>query len=91
MDEKQMRAMSDFITQRVNDLGTDAPEAVSDAIIVVEERKERLAATLTSEQGTLLRKLENAIHLLAGEEVRYYYRSGFHDAVRFLMGWNRRV
>lgn len=88
MDEKQMRAMSNFAIQRVNDLGTDAPVEVTEAIAEVEKRIQRLADVLTPEQAPLLRELENALSLQVGEEVRYYYRSGFHDAVRFLVDWS---
>lgn len=88
MDEKLMRAISEFVTQRVNDLGADAPETITDAIMRVENCMERLAATLPPSQTTLLRELEDALGLQAGEETRYYYRAGFYDAVRFLLEWS---
>lgn len=89
MDEKLMRAISEFVTQRVNDLGADAPETITDAITRVEGCMERLAAVLSSEQSALLRELEDALGLQAGEETRYYYKTGFYDAVRFLLEWSR--
>lgn len=88
MDEKLMRAISEFITQRVNDLGADAPETISDAIARTESCMEQLAATLPPAQTPLLRELEDALSLQAGEEMRYYYRAGFYDAVRFLLEWS---
>jgi len=88
MDEKLMRAISDFVTQRINDLGADAPKAVTDAVSEAEEQKERLAATLSKEQRPLLRELENALGVQTGEETRYYYRAGFYDAVKFLLEWS---
>lgn len=88
MDEKLMRAISEFVTQRVNDLGADAPETITDAITRVEGCMERLAAVLSSEQSARLRELEGALGLQVGEETRYYYRAGFNDAVRFLLEWS---
>ena len=88
MDEKLMRAISEFVTQRVNDLGADAPETITDAITRVEGCMEMLAAVLSSEQSALLRELEGALGLQVGEETRYYYRAGFNDAVRFLLEWS---
>ena len=88
MDEKLMCAISEFVTQRVNDLGADAPETITDAITWVENCMERLAAMLPPSQTTLLRELEDALGLQAGEETRYYYKAGFYDAVRFLLEWS---
>ena len=88
MDEKLMRAISEFVTQRINDLGADAPETITDAITWVEDRMERLAAALSPAQTLLLRELEDALGLQVGEETRYYYRAGFYDAVRFLLEWS---
>ena len=88
MDEKLMRAISEFVTQRVNDLGAEAPETITDAITQVEGCMERLAAALPPAQAPLLRELEDALGLQAGEETRYYYRAGFYDAVRFLLEWS---
>jgi len=42
-------------------------------------------------QFSLWRELEDALSRQTGEEMRYYYRAGFHDAVRFLLGWNDRT
>lgn len=88
MDEKLTRAIAEFVTQRVNDLGADAPEAVTNAITQVNGCVERLAAPLSSAQAALLRELEDALGLQTGEETRYYYRAGFYDAVRFLLEWS---
>ena len=88
MDEKLMRAISEFVTQRVNDLGADAPGTVTEAITQVEDCMERLAATLTPAQAILFQQLEDALSLQTGEEMRYYYRAGFYDAIRFLLEWS---
>lgn len=88
MDEKLMGAISEFITQRMDDLGADAPGTVTDAITKASGRMDRLAETLTPEQAPLFRELEDALSLQTGEETRYYYRAGFYDAVRFLLEWS---
>jgi len=89
MDNKLKAAMEEFITGRVNDLGADAPAAVTDAVSEAEEQKERLVAALSEEQRPLLRALENAFSVQSGEETRYYYRAGFGDAIQFLREWHR--
>lgn len=91
MDEKLMKAMEDFITQRMDDLGSDAPDAVSDAIADVGRCRGHLEETLTLEQFPLWRELEDALALQAGEEMYYYYRAGFRDAIQFLMRWDERA
>ncbi|MGI6497259.1 MAG: hypothetical protein ACOX0U_00180 [Oscillospiraceae bacterium] len=87
MDEKLQRAMTEFITQRLGDLGTDSPDPVTEAITHVARCSERLAAVLTEEQERLWVELENALSVQTGEETRYYYISGFNDALHFLLGW----
>lgn len=88
MDEKLMSAISEYVTQPVNDLGADAPETITDAITQADSCLKRLAAALSPAQSALLRELEDALGLREGEETRYYYRAGFYDAVRFLLEWS---
>lgn len=88
MEDTLRDALEDFVTQRLDDLATDAPDAVTEAITQVGSCMERLAAALTEGQVPLWRELENALTLQTGEEMRYYYRAGFHDALRFLRGWS---
>lgn len=85
MDEKLKRAVETFITGRINDLGTDAPEAVTEAITEVNSCLNVLAEAIPPEQAPLLRALENALSTQTGEETRYYYSSGFYDAIQFLL------
>jgi len=88
MDEKLLKAIEEFITQRMDDLGTDASDTVSDTIAQVGFRADRLEEVLTEEQLPLWRELEDALSLQTGEETRYYYRAGFHDAIQFLLRWD---
>ena len=89
MYEKLRKAVDDFITQRLCDLGTDSPAPVTEAITNVKHCSERLAATLTKGQHELWLRVENSLSLQTGEEMRYYYKSGFYDAIHFLLGWDR--
>ena len=87
MNEKLRKAVDEFITKRLGDWGTDSPAPVTEAVTDVERCSERLAAVLTEEQQQLWIELENALSLQSGEETRFYYISGFHDALHFLLGW----
>ncbi len=91
MNEKLYRAIEDFITQRMDDLGTDAPAYVEQAITEVEHHMKSLEKTLLESQFPLWRELEDALSRQTGEEMRYYYRAGFHDAIGFLLGWRDRA
>lgn len=87
MDEKLRKAMDEFMTRRLGDLGTDPPETVTAAITQASRCMERLAGALTEEQRELWTDMEDALALQIGEETRYYYKSGFEDAINFLLGW----
>ncbi len=50
-----------------------------------------MAVTLSPEQASLFRQLDNTLILQSGEEARFYYRAGFYDAVWFLLDWNNGV
>lgn len=88
MDEKLRQAIEAFITGRINDLGMDAPEQVTEALEDVNTQLTRLAEALPPEHLPLMRALENALSAQAGEETRYYYRAGFYDAMDFLLDRN---
>jgi hypothetical protein len=87
VDEKLRKAMDEFMTRRLGDLGTDSPEMVTAAITQASRCMERLAGALAEEQRKLWTDLEDALALQIGEETRYYYKSGFEDAINFLLGW----
>ncbi len=88
MNSKLTEAIEDFITQRMDDHGTNAPEEVSEAITQVGACLSRLEKRLTKTQRPLFQQLENALMLQVGEEMRYYYRAGFCDAVKFMLEWS---
>lgn len=85
MNEKLQAAIDDFITQRTNDHGADAPDAVGEAITDVSLIEKKLIATLSPEQEKLWNELEDALSLQTGEENNYYYRAGFSDAIQFII------
>ena len=89
MDEKLRQAIEIFILGRINDLGMDAPEDLTEALTNVTRCLERLEGALTPEQLPLLRALENALNEQVGEETLYYYKSGFYDAIQFLLDRDR--
>jgi len=77
-------AFEDFVTQRMDDLGSNAPDAVSEVIGQLESCLELLVPTLTEEQKPLWMDMDNALSAQIGEETRYYYRAGFADALQFI-------
>ena len=89
MDERLRKAINEFITTRLGDLGRDSPATVTAAITNAGRCMERLAVALPEEQRGLWAQLEDALAMQSGEEMRYYYQSGFIDAISFLLEWNR--
>ena len=90
MDENLYQATEEFITQRVSYHGENETEAVNGAYMELRSRVERLRKTLSEEQAVLLRGCENSYHSADGEAGSFYYKAGFGDAIRFLMGWGER-
>ena len=88
MDQHLRKVTDEFITQRVSYYGKNDTEAVNSAFMVLRDSVESLRESLKDEQTSLLRACENAYSLADGESQRFYYMSGFNDAIRFLMGWS---
>lgn len=87
MDENLRQVTEEFITRRVGYHGKNDTEAVNGAYMALRSRVERLRESLTEEQLLLLRACENAYHVSDGETTLFYYKAGFGDAIRFLLGW----
>ena len=87
MDENLRNVTDEFITQRVSYYGKNETEAVNGAFMELRAHTDRLRETLNEEQERLLRFCENAYRVADGETSRFYYKAGFHDAIRFLMNW----
>jgi len=89
MDTHFQQLTDEFITQRVGHYGKNESEAVGNAFIALKDGMEALRVTLDEEQLSLFRVCENAISLVSGETDRYYYVSGFKDALTFLVCWGK--
>lgn len=79
--------ISKFVLERLNLHGKSELTELQDAYLKFKSCMDNLRKTLSDEQKKLLNKCENAYHLLDGETVDHYYRTGFSDAVIFLDGW----
>lgn len=87
MDDKLKAAVEQFILQRVNDCGDKGSESLQGAYQDFMSCAEELKSTLTPEQSKLFLDFENAYGVVEGETQQCYYRTGFYDAVMFLMSW----
>ena len=79
--------ISKFVSERLNRHVQSEPEELQNAYLAFKSCTDNLRKSLSTEQMKLLNKCENAYHLLDGETVDHYYRTGFSDAVIFLDGW----
>jgi len=84
MDKKFNEALEEFINQRINDLGEEESDELSQAAVTIKVFEEKLTATLRPEQIKLWNEYETAYSLLDGETVNFYYRAGFADALSFI-------
>lgn len=91
MDENLTREMGEFITQRMDDLGTDAPDYIAEVITTAGCCMDILEKTLSEQQLPLWHDMEDALSRQTGEETRYYYQAGFRDGVHFLLEWGAGV
>jgi hypothetical protein len=88
MGSSLLRAIEEFITNRMDDHGTEAPGEIADAITNAGHCQDKLRESLSREQEKLFWEMEDALSLQTGEETRYYYLAGFCDAVRILLKLN---
>ena len=87
MDKSLYSATEDFISRRINHHGQNEKDAVTEAYQDFHDAALRLRETLTGEQLTLFNACEDAYSAIDGETCYFYYKSGFGDALRFLLGW----
>ena len=90
MDDNMKKVTEEFISQRVNYHGSNETEAVNSAFMALRARTDSLREALTKEQQRMLRHCEDAYRLADGETCRFYYTSGFGDAIRFITDWIER-
>jgi hypothetical protein len=91
MDKSLYNATAEFITERVIHHGKQEPGIIQGAVTELCARVDRLKKTLTSEQALVLRDCDNAYAEVDGETMRYYYKAGFGDAIRFLVDWGKQA
>jgi len=87
MDRSLYKATEDFISRRINDHGLNEKDAVTDAYQAFRDAAKRLRETLDARQDDLFKVCEDAYGFIDGETSYYYYKAGFGDALRFLLGW----
>jgi len=87
MDRSLYKAIEDFVSRRINHYGMNEKDAVNEAYQTFHDAALRLRETLDAEQAALFKTCEDTYRLADGETCYYYYKAGFGDALRFLMGW----
>ncbi len=89
-DKSMQEAIDSFVLERINDCGGRSNSALQDAFARFLSKAEQLKRTLSPEQQNIFIDCENAFSLVDGETMDCYYRTGFADAVQFLLGWRDR-
>lgn len=78
-EERLKKAIDEFILQRINDCGFENNTKLETEY----ENFNKVLEILTEEEAN---KIENAYSKVLGETMDCYYRAGFYDAIKFLMG-----
>lgn len=86
-DKYMKKAVEDFIVQRINDHSRNVSTELQKAWDRFEDDCRKLKETVSDENMHLFTACENAHMQLEGETLNYYYRTGFSDAVLFLLTW----
>ncbi len=86
-DKSMQEAIDIFVLERINDCGSRSNSTLQDAFAKFSSKVEQLKRTFSPEQLNIFIDCENAFSLVDGETMNCYYRTGFSDAVRFLLGW----
>lgn len=86
-NEPMASAVEEFIERRITDCGVRENPALQETYDQLENAKDALEATLSTEQKRLFNALSDAYSLSDGETMQTYYRAGFSDAVLFMQGW----
>lgn len=89
MDTKLKKAIELFIDARLEDIGAEGSTEVDAAISTVGRCIDALSAV--GVDARLIGTLEDALSLQTGEELRYYYKCGFSDAIGFIMNWGAKL
>lgn len=76
------KAVDEFVLSRMNDIGMNQPDSLSDAFADLENAAKELRERLPEELLPLFRECENAFSVFDAEIQVTFYRAGFADAVR---------
>lgn len=76
------KAVDEFVLTRMNDIGMDQPDSLSEAFANLENAAKALRDSLPDELLPLFRECENAFSIFDAEIQETFYRAGFTDAVR---------
>ena len=87
MDTSLYKSVEDFVSRRINHHGMNEKDAVTEAYQAFHDAALRLRETLNADQEVLFKICEDAYGFADGETSYYYYKAGFGDALRFLLGW----
>ena len=79
-------AIEQMVLERINIHGARHSTAVDDAYHAFDVAFAQLKSTFTPEQNQLFISCDNAISLVIGAIMQFYYRSGFEDAVNLKCG-----
>ena len=87
MDRSLYTATEEFVSLRITHHELSEKGAVTEANETLREAALRLRASLDGGQSALFKACEDAYAFADGETRYHYYKTGFGDALRFLLGW----
>ncbi|MBR3298923.1 MAG: hypothetical protein IKS28_01385 [Clostridia bacterium] len=76
------KAIDEFVLNRMNDIGMNQPDSLSEAFANFKNAAKALRDSLPDELLPLFRECENAFSIFDAEIQETFYRAGFADAVR---------
>lgn len=80
------KAVDEFILNRMNEIGMNQPDSLSEAFANFENAAKALRDRLPDELLSLFRDCENAFSIFDAEIQETFYRAGFADAVCLITG-----
>ena len=80
------KAVDEFVLSRMNEIGMNQPDSLSEAFANFENAAKALRDRLPEELLPLFRDCENAFSIFDAEIQETFYRAGFTDAVTLLTG-----
>ena len=84
MDNSLCKAVDGFVLTRINDIGMNQPDSLSEAFANFENAAKALRDRLPEELLPLFRECENSFSFFDAEIQETFYKAGFTDAVTLL-------